>query len=209
MTATRIRILENQQTGVAKKVYGAVPINEAWPSKQIVMELSRQGQVRDFSIIEGCLNTLKEVGLIKETAPGHFQRVKPKPTAEKEAEPMTTKPLTTPPKSEHRVRRHRHRHRHRRGHAGLRGESFRQRRRVGQAAPTQRLAEEFVVSTQEQLQRSLKFWTGKAATLKLTGEHETYKWEYDVCLEKMALFQRLLDKKQEALLRSSSIKASP
>ena len=93
MTATRIRILENQQTGVAKKVYGAVPINEAWPSRQIVMELSRQGQVRDFSIIEGCLNTLKEVGLIREVAPGHFQRVKPKPIAEKEAEPMTTKPL--------------------------------------------------------------------------------------------------------------------
>ena len=90
MTATRIRILENQQTGVAKKVYGAVPINEAWPSKQIVIELSRQGQVRDFSIIEGCLNTLKEVGLIRETAPGHFQRVKPKPTTEKEAEPMAT-----------------------------------------------------------------------------------------------------------------------
>ena len=102
MTTTRIRILENQQTGVAKKVYGAVPINEAWPSRQIVMELSRQGQVRDFSIIEGCLNTLKEVGLIKETAPGHFQRVKPKPkpTVEKEAEPMTTKPLTTPTESE-------------------------------------------------------------------------------------------------------------
>ena len=95
MTATRIRILENQQTGVAKKVYGAVPINEAWPSKSIVAELTRQGQVRDFSIVEGCLNTLKEVGLIKETAPGHFQRVKPKPTVEKEAEPMTT----TPPKA--------------------------------------------------------------------------------------------------------------
>ena len=95
MTATRIRILENQQTGVAKKVYGAVPINEAWPSKSIVAELTRQGQVRDFSIIEGCLNTLKEVGLIKETAPGHFQRVKPKPIAEKEAEPMTTTPSKT------------------------------------------------------------------------------------------------------------------
>ena len=92
MTATRIRILENQQTGVAKKVYGAVPINEAWPSKSIVAELTRQGQVRDFSIIEGCLNTLKEVGLIKEMSPGHFQRVKPKPTVEKEAEPMSTKP---------------------------------------------------------------------------------------------------------------------
>lgn len=101
MTTTRIRILENQQTGVAKKVYGAVPINEAWPSRQIVMELSRQGQVRDFSIIEGCLNTLKEVGLIREVAPGHFQRVKPKPIAEKEAEPMSTKPLNPviPPNS--------------------------------------------------------------------------------------------------------------
>ena len=100
MTATRIRILENQQTGVAKKVYGAVPINEAWPSKSIVAELARQGQVRDFSIVQGCLNTLKEVGLIKEMAPGYFQRVKPKPTVEKEAEPMTTKPLNQPTKSE-------------------------------------------------------------------------------------------------------------
>ena len=95
MTATRIRILENQQTGVAKKVYGAVPINEAWPSKSIVAELTRQGQVRDFSIIEGCLNTLKEVGLVKEVAPGHFQRVKPKLTVEKEAEPMATTPSKT------------------------------------------------------------------------------------------------------------------
>ena len=95
MTTTRIRILENQQTGVAKKVYGAVPITEAWPSKSIVVELARQGQVRDFSIVEGCLNTLKEVGLIKEPSPGHFQRVKPK------AEPMSTKPLNpvTPPNS--------------------------------------------------------------------------------------------------------------
>ena len=42
-----------------------------------------------------------------------------------------------------------------------------------------------------------------------TGEHETYKWEYDTCLERMALFQRLLDKRQEALLRSSSTKPSP
>lgn len=60
-----------------------------------------------------------------------------------------------------------------------------------------------------QLQRELEFWTGKAAKLKLNGEHETYKWEYNTCLEKMALFQRLLDRRQEVLLRSSNIKASP
>lgn len=45
--------------------------------------------------------------------------------------------------------------------------------------------------------------------MKLRGEDKTYKWEYDTCLERMALFQRLLDKRQEAPLRSSSIKASP
>ena len=62
-------------------------------------------------------------------------------------------------------------------------------------------AEELVVS-------KLEYWTSKAAKLKLLGEHETYKWEYDTCLEKMALLQRLLDKKQ-ARHPSSSIKPSP
>ena len=28
-----------------------------------------------------------------------------------------------------------------------------------------------------QIQCELEFWTGKAAKLKLNGEHETYKWE--------------------------------
>ena len=59
------------------------------------------------------------------------------------------------------------------------------------------------------LHQELEYWTTKAVKLKLLGEHEFYKWEYDTCLEKMALFQRLLDKRQEAPLRSSSIKASP
>lgn len=45
--------------------------------------------------------------------------------------------------------------------------------------------------------------------MKLRGEGQTYPWEYKLCLERMALFQRLLDKRQEAPLRSSSIKASP
>lgn len=47
------------------------------------------------------------------------------------------------------------------------------------------------------------------AKLKLLGEHETYKWEYDTCLEKIALFQRLLDKRQVARHLSSSTKPHP
>ena len=38
------------------------------------------------------------------------------------------------------------------------------------------------------LHQELEYWTTKAAKLKLLGEHETYKREYDTCLEKMALF---------------------
>lgn len=45
--------------------------------------------------------------------------------------------------------------------------------------------------------------------MKLRGEDQTYKWEYELCLERMALFQRLLDKKQEALLHSSNTKSNP
>ena len=63
-------------------------------------------------------------------------------------------------------------------------------------------AEELVVS-------KLEYWTSKAAKLKLLGEHETYKWEYDTCLEKIALFQRLLDKRQVARHPSSSTKPHP
>ena len=76
-------------------------------------------------------------------------------------------------------------------------------------APTQGLAEELVMSGRRTTELSLQFWTRKAAVMKLLGEHETYKWEYNICLEKMALFQRLLDKKQGGRLHSSSIKASP
>lgn len=60
-----------------------------------------------------------------------------------------------------------------------------------------------------QLQQELAFWQGKAAKLKLLGEHETYKWEYDTCLEKIALFQRVLDKRRAARRHSSSTKPPP
>jgi len=58
------------------------------------------------------------------------------------------------------------------------------------------------------IQKNLAFWQGKAAKLKLLGEHETYKWEYELCLERIELFQRLLEKR-EARRRSSSTKPHP
>lgn len=94
ITAARIRLLESQQSGVAKKVYDAVPLNEIWSIKQIALELQRQGVARDISIVQGCLKSLKDTGLIKEANPGCFQRVKPRA----ESEPAKKDPImaTTP-----------------------------------------------------------------------------------------------------------------
>lgn len=52
ITATRLRILESQQTGIAKKVYAAVPIVEPWSSTDIANELHRTGGPRDLRMIE-------------------------------------------------------------------------------------------------------------------------------------------------------------
>jgi hypothetical protein len=59
------------------------------------------------------------------------------------------------------------------------------------------------------LQQELVFWQNKAAKLKLLGEHEAYKWEYNTCLERIALLQRLLNKRQAADRLSSSTKPLP
>ena len=59
------------------------------------------------------------------------------------------------------------------------------------------------------LKEQLGYWTGKAAKMLLTGEHKTYEWEYNTCLERKALFQRLLDKRQVARHLSSSTKPHP
>ena len=65
------------------------------------------------------------------------------------------------------------------------------------------------MSTTVRFQQELAFWQGKAAKLKLLGEHETYKWEYDTCLKNIALYQRLQDKRQAAHHPSSSTKPHP
>ena len=75
MNPARLRAIENSQTSIAKKVLSCVPIQEAWTQHQIKMELHRSGSRTDPRIIEGCLNTLLESGLIKEPTRGSFQRI--------------------------------------------------------------------------------------------------------------------------------------
>lgn len=69
-------------TSVAQKVYEAVPIQETWPNSSIHTEMKRRGMSYDYSVLGGCLKTLVQAGLIKESTQG-FTRVAVKQETEK------------------------------------------------------------------------------------------------------------------------------
>lgn len=73
MNERRARILYEQQTAVAQRVFDAVPITERWDAKQIATEMGRAWRpAPSFHILEGCLSSLHEQGLIH--AEGNFRQ---------------------------------------------------------------------------------------------------------------------------------------
>ena len=97
MNNARMRELIANQTGVARKTYIATPIGEKWTLHQIIAEIGRTGPRVALDLVKGCLQTLCEVGLVREHPPGMFQRVPFKAEAVKEKPPVSTKPATTDP----------------------------------------------------------------------------------------------------------------
>lgn len=93
--------------GLARRVFDAVPIEAAWNTVQVSAEMQRLGySVPVKDIMTGCLDTLKDTGLIREVGRGNFQRVyvpplpgvKPKITVDRStytAEPEDDMPQTT------------------------------------------------------------------------------------------------------------------
>lgn len=75
LTVAKAKRMESSLSGVAKRVYNSVPISEVWTIQKIVIDVVRQGGTKNFRIIQGCLNTLKEVGLIHEPESLHFIRI--------------------------------------------------------------------------------------------------------------------------------------
>lgn len=73
--AQRLTRAAESLSGVAKRVLDAVPIGEPWTAAAICSELGRQGSRVDFNIVLGCLNTHKEVGLVREPMTQYFVRV--------------------------------------------------------------------------------------------------------------------------------------
>lgn len=71
----RMRAIAENQTGIAKKVLAAVPIQSAWEVRKILAELARTGPMPEKRIVEGCLRSLCDSGLIRESPFGFFQRI--------------------------------------------------------------------------------------------------------------------------------------
>lgn len=75
MNPGRMNELVKRLTGIASKVYAAVPCQETWSVEQIISEMHRLGTRSDHSVTAGCLNSLKRDGLVKEPINGRFIRI--------------------------------------------------------------------------------------------------------------------------------------
>lgn len=84
MTPERASSALSGTTAVARKVYEAVPINEAWLPVKIHAELLRLGNSSiEMHTMRGCLGALRDAGLIAERD-GKFVRCKVKARPPKE-----------------------------------------------------------------------------------------------------------------------------
>lgn len=75
MSPARLTQIESELTGSNRKVFDAVPFETAWTTGEIYAELRRQGATMDIRYLQGGLNALSEMGLIKENPPRCYCRV--------------------------------------------------------------------------------------------------------------------------------------
>ena len=81
MNENRVRAILQSQSSVAQKVFSFVPLSESWPATKIAAELNRQtGSFIDRRILDGCLLSLSESGIVKESPRGFFRAMAQKAT---------------------------------------------------------------------------------------------------------------------------------
>lgn len=81
------------QSNLAQRIFKVVPMQVYWSASLIASELARteKGPAPTIHATKGCLNTLKDAGLVVEGDPGHFRNcVKPE-RAKKELPVMPVK----------------------------------------------------------------------------------------------------------------------
>lgn len=108
MSPTRFQQLWSGTNGAARKVYDSVPAQEDWTAAQIAGDLSRRDSPMAFAAIQGCLESLRTSGLIRQGKHG-FRREQVRSSAPARvvspanmaavlhAEPQTPPPQQVPP----------------------------------------------------------------------------------------------------------------
>jgi hypothetical protein len=89
MNEAKISRIESGLNGMAKKVLDAVPAQSPWSKDQIAIEIRRRGSGADRAVLDGCLDSLRGRGLIKEPTRGQFIRVVGKITTKQPEEDIT------------------------------------------------------------------------------------------------------------------------
>lgn len=82
MNQQKLERVEQGINGIAKKVLECCPFQEPWTKEEIAREMRRIGSNAQINVIQGCLDTLRGTGLIKEPERGKFIRVAAKPKEE-------------------------------------------------------------------------------------------------------------------------------
>lgn len=109
MNQGRMKSIVTNLSGVASKVFDAVPFKQAWSKQQIAGELTRTSHNIDGRTLEGCLNSLVNSKLITEPIRGYFVRnaikekavndesAKPEPMEKPQMSIVKPKPVVTLP----------------------------------------------------------------------------------------------------------------
>lgn len=96
MNELKIARLASGLNGMARKVLDAVPAQSPWTKDQIAVEMRRLGSGADRQVLEGCLDTLRGRGLVKEPSRGQFVRVISKTTTNQPEEDTLSTPASLP-----------------------------------------------------------------------------------------------------------------
>lgn len=95
----RLSVMENKlknASSTERKIWDAIPIEEAWSIKEICTVLGRNGVTSiQLHTVEWAVRTLKDNGLVVEPKPGHFKRVHYNPRSQESPEPMPAPSPTT------------------------------------------------------------------------------------------------------------------
>ena len=76
MQQKKLRIIAQNQTSTAKRVLEAVPMTSPHSVTQICSMLTRRdGNAPNKRVVEGCLHSLADDGLLKENPRHYFQRI--------------------------------------------------------------------------------------------------------------------------------------